>query len=71
VEKAYKAYGETINSLDSLKDYKGRIWVLSSGDFSFAETVKSQFENSEILEQEEFAVAYQEYQYSISLLEVN
>ena len=71
VEKAYKAYGETITSLDSLKDYKGRIWVLSSGDFSFAKTVKSQFENSEILEQEEFAVAYQEYQYSISLLEVN
>lgn len=38
VEEAYKAYGpqmETVEDLDFLKDYKGRIWIIDSTDSSF------------------------------------
>ena len=38
VEEAYKAYGpqmETVENLDFLKDYKGRIWIIDSADSSF------------------------------------
>ncbi len=74
VEEAYKAFGKdmlTINDLEPLKDYKGRIWLVSSDNYwlydEFADTFGE--ENIEIIKQDSFEIKYHGYKYTISLVE--
>ena len=72
VEEAYKAYGpamETIyNYEDVLKDYHGRIWLIDSeGCGLYNEIPKDGLKT--IVEPTEFVTRYQNYVYTIVLLE--
>lgn len=79
VEEAYKAYGpqmETIEDLDFLKDYKGRIWIIDSTDSSFyndkfktddykvidSKVIKTKYPSS-------FDTNYSGYEYNLILIE--
>lgn len=72
VEEAYKAYGpgmETIYSYeDILKDYEGRIWLIDSENCGlYKEFPKEGLKT--IIEPTEFRTKYQNYIYTIVLLE--
>lgn len=74
VEEAYKAFGKdmlTINNLESLKEYKGRIWLVTSDNYwlydEFADTFGK--ENIELIKQDSFDIKYHGYKYTISLVE--
>ena len=79
VEEAYKAYGpqmETVEDLDFLKDYKGRIWIIDSTDSSFyndkfktddykvidSKVIKTKYPSS-------FDTNYSGYEYNLILIE--
>ena len=79
VEEAYKAYGpqmETVENLDFLKDYKGRIWIIDSADSSFyndkfktddykvidSKVIKTKYPSS-------FDTNYSGYEYNLILIE--
>lgn len=79
VEEAYKAYGpqmETVEDLDFLKDYKGRIWIIDSIDNSFyndkfktddykvvdSKVIKTKYPSS-------FDTNYSGYEYNLILIE--
>lgn len=79
VEEAYKAYGpqmETVEALDFLKDYKGRIWIIDSIDSSFyndkfktddykvidSKVIKTKYPSS-------FDTNYSGYEYNLILIE--
>lgn len=79
VEEAYKAYGpqmETVEDLDFLKDYKGRIWIIDSTDSSFyndkfktddykvidSKVIKTKYPSS-------FDTNYSGYEYKLILIE--
>lgn len=73
VEAAYAAFGKdmlTIKTLEPLKDYEGRIWVISSDDFSICDELKSLY-GSKIkeIQRESFAIKYHNYRYTIALIE--
>ena len=74
VEEAYKAFGKdmlTINNLQSLNDYKGRIWLISSDNYwiynEFVDTYGE--EKIELIKQDSFDVKYHGYKYAINLIE--
>ena len=70
VEKAYKAFGDTVYDLDNLKDYQGRIWVVSDDSDELLNAVIDELGGDiEILANERFDTKYQNYQYAISLIE--
>lgn len=79
VEEAYKAYGpqmETVEDLEFLKDYKGRIWIIDSTDSSFyndkfkthdykvidSKVIKTKYPSS-------FDTNYSGYEYNLILIE--
>lgn len=79
VEEAYKAYVpqmETVEDLDFLKDYKGRIWIIDSTDSSFyndkfktddykvidSKVIKTKYPSS-------FDTNYSGYEYNLILIE--
>lgn len=79
VEEAYKAYSpqmETVEDLDFLKDYKGRIWIIDSTDSSFyndkfktddykvidSKVIKTKYPSS-------FDTNYSGYEYNLILIE--
>ena len=79
VEEAYKAYGpqmETVEDLDFLKDYKGRIWIIDSTDSNFyndkfktddykvidSKVIKTKYPSS-------FDTNYSGYEYNLILIE--
>ena len=72
VEEAYKAYGpgmETIyNYEDILKDYHGRIWLIDSENLDLYNEIPKEG-IKDIIEQKEFETKYQNYVYTIVLLE--
>ncbi len=73
VEAAYAAFGKemlTIKTLDPLKDYKGRIWVISSDDFSICDELESLYgEKVKEVKRESFSIKYHNYRYTIALIE--
>ena len=72
VEEAYKAYGpgmETIyNYEDVLKDYHGRIWLIDSEGCGLYDEIPKDGVKT-IVEPTEFVTRYQNYIYTIVLLE--
>ena len=71
VEEAYKAFGpnmKTIYNLEELQDYKGRIWVVSSDNYSLGNTVAEELD-ADIIQQDEFITEYKGYRYTFCLLE--
>lgn len=73
VEEAYKAFGynfKTCKNIDELKNYKGRIWLIGSNE-EFAEEVKQELENIQILETKSYNVKYHNLHYTITLVEKN
>lgn len=76
VEEAYKAYGpnmETVENLDCLKDYTGRIWIIGADNFAMLdeELPNAGYDDIEILEKKHFDTSYNSYQYSIALVQKN
>ena len=73
VEAAYAAFGKdmlTIKTLEPLKDYKGRIWVVSSDDFSICDELKNLYgEKVKEIQRESFSIKYHNYRYTIALIE--
>lgn len=71
VEGAFEAFGRTITDLDEIKDYKGRVWLISSDDFALLNEVQNHFDNVEIIIYEDFTTLYKDDTYSIYLVNIN
>lgn len=76
VEEAYRAYGpnmQTVESLESLKDYTGRIWIIGADSFTILEEEfpNAGYEDIEVLEKKQFDTSYNSYQYAIALVQKN
>lgn len=73
VEAAYAAFGKdmlTIKTLEPLKDYEGRIWVISSDDFRICEEFKNLYgAKIKEIQRESFSIQYHGYRYTIALIE--
>lgn len=69
VEEPYKAFGKTITNLDDFRNFKGRIWIFSANDFEFQNKVKDELTNVNTLMEEKYDIKYQDYSYTISLIE--
>lgn len=70
VDEAYKAFGKTIKDINELKDFKGRIWVIGTGDdFNLAKAVETGLEGMQIIKSEYFRIAYKTYDFAITLFE--
>ncbi|MBR6033391.1 MAG: glycosyltransferase family 39 protein [Clostridia bacterium] len=70
VEEAYKAFGRnyhTVNNLEFLNNYYGRIWFIDANDYSMQETATSRFNDIKVLETQRFEVKYKGYPYTFSL----
>lgn len=67
VEKAYKAYGNTVTELDFLDNIKGRIWIINQNEKIY-DTLKEKY-NIELIEQKKFDTEYKGYQYDITIIE--
>lgn len=70
IEEAYKIFGTSINDLESLKNYNGRIWAISNND-DLSNEVINNLENSEIVKSQHFETKYRKYNYEIVLIEKN
>ena len=71
VEGAFEAFGKTITSLDEIKEFKGRIWIITEDDFELLNEMQNNFENVEIIAYDNFTTLYRDYKYSIYLLNIN
>src|SRR5574344_424259 len=82
VAEAYKAYSpqmETIENLDFLNNYKGRVWIVDSSNKNFYNTAFKDDENYKIIEEKYFNTKYPNnfdtnytgYDYNLLLLEKN
>lgn len=70
VEEAYKAFGKTMEDLDSLKDYKGRIWIISNTSVDLASRVQEELGRTKVIkENKTFDTKYKNYSFAIELLE--
>lgn len=73
VEPAYRAFGKEMiytNSLDVFKDYKGRIWLVNSDNYSIYEKFKEEYgDKIKLVKQDIFYTEYHKYNYSICLIE--
>lgn len=73
VEPAYKAFGKEMiytNNIEILENYKGRIWIVNSDDYSIYEEFKEKYgDKIELIKQEIFNTEYHGYNYSICLIE--
>lgn len=69
VEEPYKAFGSTIYNLDEIKSFSGRIWTVSTGNSTFQEDVANELDSYKITETKYFDVKYENYKYTISLIE--
>lgn len=73
VEAAYAAFGKdmlTIKTLEPLNNYKGRIWVVSSDDFSICDEITEKYGKSKVnlIKKESFSTQYHNYKYTIALI---
>ena len=71
--EAYKAFSKdftTIQDLEFLKDYTGRIWTINSNNNFLYEQLKEKYDVN-LIKQETFDVKYKNLEYSISLIEKN
>ena len=70
VDEAYKAYGpnmEIIHSLESLEDYKGRVWVINRTNYAIADSIEREL-NGKVIEKRAYQTAYENYPYTITLM---
>lgn len=68
---AYEAFGDnfsTENSLENIKNYKGRIWLVD-WSYEFVENVKEELENIEIISTNSYRTKYHNLQHTITLVE--
>ena len=75
VEPAYKAFGKDIiytNNIKILENYKGRIWIINSDDYSIYDEFKEKYgDKIKLIKQDIFNTEYHGYNYSICLIEKN
>ncbi len=74
VDEAYKAFGNDmliIHTLEELEEYKGRIWLVSSDDYSIYNEFVEIFGQEKIylIKKDEFEIKYHNYRYTITLIE--
>ena len=71
VDENYKALGKTIYDFDFLKDFKGRIWVISAYSFDFQHKVENEIECANIIKEQSFDTKYENNNYTITLIDKN
>lgn len=72
VDEAYKAFGNTIHNLDSLQNYKGRIWIISDNSNTLNRVIENLgIDNIQVLDNQFFDTKYKLYRYDISLIQKN
>ncbi len=71
VAEAYNAYGKSIWDIKNLKDFKGRIWVIGSGNFGLRDAVDNELEGTTVIKSEYFKTKYKSYEFAMSLIEKN
>lgn len=70
VGDAYKAFTpHTIYDLEDFNDYHGRIWVISSDNDDITNALLTTFDTTTLMEQKQFSIKYQNFQYRFSLIE--
>lgn len=70
VEEAYKAFGKTIINIEELKDYKGRLWIVSGGSYDLSNNIQENINNTEIIYKESFETKYKNQKFSIVLVNI-
>ena len=68
VEKAYKAYGNTVTDLKFLDKVKGRIWIINPNEKLNYDILKEIYQ-IKMIEQKKFSTEYKRYQYDITIIE--
>ncbi len=71
VKEAYKAFGpqmETVEDLEFLKDYKGRIWLVEGENTKLYNIVKEEYEVN-FISSKRIQTEYNNYVYTITLIE--
>lgn len=71
VAEAYKAFGpqmETVDSLEFLKDYKGRIWLVEANDTKLYNIVQEEYD-VDFISSERIDTEYNNYIYTMTLIE--
>ena len=73
IEPAYKAFGKDMiytNNIKTLENYKGRIWIINSDNYSIYDEFKEKYgDKIKVIKQDIFNTEYHEYNYSICLIE--
>lgn len=73
VEPEYKAFGKDMiytNNIKTLENYKGRIWIINSNNYSIYNEFKEKYgDKIKVIKQDIFNTEYHEYNYSICLIE--
>ena len=73
VEEAYKAYGSmtTINNLENLDAYAGRIWIADNSNYDILSEMKKKYgdDHIKVIEKEGFDTKYQDGSYRFALIE--
>lgn len=71
VAEAYKAFGpqmETVQDLDFLKDYEGRIWLVEADNTKLYDIVKEEYD-VEFISSKRIETEYSDYVYTMTLIE--
>lgn len=68
VEKAYKAYGDTVTDLSFLSQIKGIIWIINANEVLNYDILKEKY-NVKMIEHKTFSTEYRGYQYDITIIE--
>lgn len=71
VDENYKAFGKTIYNFEFLKDYKGKIWIISAYSFDFQHKVENEIECANIIKEQSFDTKYENNNYTITLIDKN
>ena len=76
VEEAYRAFGNDmliIHNLESLDEYEGRLWLVSSDNYDIYDEFIEMYgqEKIKLIKREQFETKYHNYRYTIALIEKN
>ena len=73
IDEAISSYGPNmtiIHSLDEIEEENARIWVINASKYAIANSLVEEM-NAELISKEAYITAYKEYEYTISLIELD
>lgn len=71
VDENYKAFGKTIYDFEFLKEYKGKIWIISAYSFDFQHKVENELKCNNVIKEQNFDTKYENKKYTITLIDKN